>query len=231
MMLAAAAAALAFVSPFPGVAHASLHGVTHRSFHGVAHQSLHARDAGEPEVQLHNVQLQNCPLACEYATSDTSTWTTYHSFNELSLCEDTILFTINVQASTVDPHIKACLTSPGGPQMQAGAFYGLLQNNVTTTPSPDIIPELVVSQGKMVTSQDGSCGASPQETTLEVETRWSGQGSASADKVSAALSQLAKYFRNSASCGRDLMFARSSVDAVVGAFAGGGTYWPCTNCN
>ena len=114
--------------------------------------------------------------------------------------------------------------------MQAGAFYGLLQNNVTTSPSPEMIPELVVSKGKMVTSQDGSCGASPQETSLEVETRWSGQGSASADKVSAALSQLKEYFRNSASCGRDLMFARSSANAVVGAFAGGGKQNLCTNC-
>ena len=106
--------------------------------------------------------------------------------------------------------------------MQAGAFYGLIQNNVTSTPSPEMIPELVVSEGKMVTSQDGSCGASPQETTLAVETRWSGQGSASADKVSDAISQLQEYFRKSASCGRDLMFARSSVNVVVGAFAGGG---------
>jgi len=179
------------------------------------------RNDAEPEVQLHNVQLQDCPLACDYATSDTSTWTTYHSFDELALCNDTVLFTFNVQISTVNPNIKACLTSRSGPQMQAGAFYGLLQNNVTSTPSPDIIHEFGGSTGKMVTSQDGFCGASPQNSTLEVETRWSGQGCASVDKVSAALLQLEEYFRSSASCGRDLMFARSSVDAVVGAFAGG----------
>jgi hypothetical protein len=81
--------------------------------------------------------------------------------------------------------------------------------NVTTSPSPEMIPDLVVSKGKTVTSQDGSCGASPQEISLVVETRWSGEGSASADKMSAALAQLKEYFRNSASCGRDLMFARS----------------------
>jgi hypothetical protein len=109
---------------------------------------------------------------------------TYHNFDELSLCNDTVLFTINVQANAMDPHIKACLTSPGGPQMQAGAFYGLIQNNVTTKPSPEMVPKLVVSEGKMVTSQDGACGASPEKVTLTLETRWSGQGSAGADKAS-----------------------------------------------
>jgi hypothetical protein len=75
MMLPAAALALPLSLLFPGVAHGSLHGTAHRSFHHVAHGPLHKREDSEPEVQLHNVQLQKCPLACEYATSDTSTWT------------------------------------------------------------------------------------------------------------------------------------------------------------
>lgn len=204
-MKVATATALVLASPF-----------TH-----VAGGLIHERDDTEPEIQLHNVQLQNCPLACEYATSDTSTWTTYHSFEELALCNDTVLFTFNVHAETVSPHIKACLTSTSGPKMQAGAYYGLLNNNVTSSPSPQMVPKLVESKAKMVKPQGGSCGASTQESALQLETRWTGRGSAKADKASHALVQLGNYFRDSASCGRDLMFARSSVDTVVGAFAGG----------
>jgi len=68
--------------------------------------------------------------------------------------------------------------------------------------------------------QNGSCGASTQQSTLQIDTRWSDQGTSSANHVSAAPTQLEEYFRNAAGCGRTLMFARS-VDNVVGAFAGG----------
>lgn len=202
-----AAAAIAFILAF--------------HFTNLTYSLLHGRDDVDPDVQLHNVQLQNCPIACEYVTSDTSTWTTYHSFEELELCDDTVLFTFNVQSEVVNPHIKACLTSTSGPQMQAGAYYGLLQNNVTSEPTPEMVPELVMSKGKRVKSQDGFCGASTQDATMDVETRWTGQGSASTDKVSAALSQLEQHFRKSGSCGRHLMFVRASLHAVAAAFAGG----------
>lgn len=60
--------------------------------------------------------------------------------------------------------------------MQAGAFYGLRNNNVTKTPSPEIMNKIVVSSTEKLTSKDGSCSATPRESTVEVETRWTGEG-------------------------------------------------------
>ena len=181
---------------------------------------VQGRTPANSEV-LHNVQLQYCPQSCEYAGPDPAAWTTYHSFDELALCDDTVLFTLNVQGSKSDPRIKACGTTGGGPRMQAGAFYGLRHNNVTKTPSPEIVAQRVAPTGTKITSQDDSCGAALRETTVEVETRWSGQqGTSSADDFSTALSQLEKYFRDTAGCGSALMFARSR-GSVVGALAGG----------
>lgn len=104
--------------------------------------------------------------------------------------------------------------------MQAGAFYGLRNNNVTTNPSPDIMNNMVMSSAKRITSDDGSCGATPRESSVEIETRWTGEGTGSAETLSASLSNLEKYFRSTAGCGPALMFARTS-DSIVGAFAGG----------
>jgi hypothetical protein len=131
----------------------------------------YGRDDVDLDVQLHTVQIQNCPIACEYVTSDTSTWTTYHSFKELEFCDNTVLFTFNIQSGDVNPHIKACLTSTSGPQMQAGAYYSLLQNTVTCEQTPEMVPKLVMYKGKKVKLRDGSCGASPQDTTMAVKTR------------------------------------------------------------
>jgi hypothetical protein len=150
-----------------------------------------SRDDNEVGAFLHNVQLQNCPQACEYAGTDTATWTSYHSFDELALCEHTVLFTFNVHATIPDSHIKACSTTTNGPRMQSGAFYGLLENNVTETPTPEIIREMVapIMPGVLKTSSpSGSCGASPQQDTLQIDKRWTGRGRSSTDHISSAVS-------------------------------------------
>ena len=181
---------------------------------------IQGRTPADSQV-LHNVQLQYCPLACEYAGPNTVSWTTYHSYDELALCNDTVLFTLNIRGSTLEPRIKACSTTGGGPRMQAGAFYGLRHNNVTKSPSPEIITQMFAPAERKIVSKDGSCGATLRKATLEMETKWSSQqGTSSTHELSAALSQLENYFRNTASCGSALMFARSK-NSVVGAFAGG----------
>ncbi|KAI0545346.1 hypothetical protein F4679DRAFT_561711 [Xylaria curta] len=175
-----------------------------------------------PEALLHNVQLQRCPQSCEYAGPDPATWTTYHSFDDLALCDDTVLYTLNVQSSTLEPRIKACSTTVGGPRMQAGAFYGLRSNNVTDDPSLEAVAQIVTPMEDQITaaSQDVSCGATPVEATVEIETRWSGQEPNGSEDLSTASSQLEKYFRDQAGCGPVVVLARSG-DVVVGAFAGG----------
>ena len=183
----------------------------------------------EDSVVLHNVQLQYCPLSCQYAGPDSATWTTYHDFDELALCNDTVLFTLNVQANTgpSDTRIKACTTSGGGPHMQVGAFYGLLNNNITELPTPELINEIVapVDDNAVTTASSTSkgstvCGATPKEATVRIETRWSSSQGGSADSLSAAVSHLEAYFRDTAPCGSGLMFSRSG-QSVVGAFSGG----------
>ncbi|KFY17053.1 hypothetical protein V492_00913 [Pseudogymnoascus sp. VKM F-4246] len=181
---------------------------------------IQGRTPADSQV-LHNVQLQRCPLACEYAGPNTVSWTTYHSYEELALCDETVLFSLNIRTTASDPRIKACSTAVGGPRMQAGAFYGLRNNNVTKSPSPEIMNKVLVPAERKIISGDGSCGATLRKATLDIETKWSSQqGTSSKDELSATLSQLEKYFRNTAGCGSALMFARSN-NSVVGAFAGG----------
>lgn len=181
---------------------------------------IHSRDGIGFETDLHEVRLQDCPIACKYAGVNPETWTTYHDFDELSLCGDTVLFTFNIRSTVSNPRIKACLTTTKGPHMQAGAFHGLIDNNVTKSPTAEKIAELV-APGKIVTSEDDSCGASLQDASFDVQRNWVGRGNGTSEAITSALSELESYFRNSAGCGSTLMFARSSFNTIVGAFAGG----------
>ncbi|KAH7152614.1 hypothetical protein EDB81DRAFT_789377 [Dactylonectria macrodidyma] len=187
---------------------------------GSAFSRKRADEAAAPE--LHNVQLQRCPQACEFAGSDPAAWTTYSNIDELALCKDTVLFTLNVEGGVSGTRIKACSTSGGGPQMQAGAFYGLMNNNKTESPSQDMVVEMVAPPQSSINSlEDGTCGATLQKTNLKVQKNSSQQsGTAKPEQFSAALEQLEKYWSgNSAGCGQTLMFARSGK-SVVGAFSG-----------
>lgn len=148
------------------------------------------------------------------------TWTTYHDVNELSLCDDTMLFTFDILSTTPNPRIKACRTATKGPHMQAGAFYGLIKNDVTNSPSPELVTEMLTPDS-IIVSQDGSCGASLLDSTIKTYQRWSGHGNSTSEVVNNASSELSSYFRHSAGCGIFLMFALSSEHTVIGAFAGG----------
>ncbi|KAL5425231.1 hypothetical protein PMIN04_002728 [Paraphaeosphaeria minitans] len=169
---------------------------------------------------LYEVRLQACPIACEYAGSNPETWATYHSFEELVFCDDTILFTFDFLSTDSNPRIKSCLTTASGPRMQAGAFYGLIDNNVTEFPTPEIVAEILAPE-RSITSEDGSCGASLRNFTIGTQSSWSGQGNGTSEAIANAVSELGKYFRQIAGCGSSLMFARSAEHTVVGAFAGG----------
>jgi len=183
----------------------------------------------EDSVVLHNVQLQACPLSCDYSGADPETWTTYHNYDDMAGCHHTILFTLNVHAKS-DTRIKACSTTRGGPHMQAGAFYGLLQNNITDSPSPEIISKVILASSSSEpesnvdgeASGSGSCGLTRREISVEVQSRWStgDKGTTTPEKLSRTLSQLETYIRNMAGCGASLMLARTD-DSVVGAFVGG----------
>lgn len=143
-----------------------------------ASSSLFAPTTGEKTAQddivsravLYEAQVETCPIACEYAGPDPAAWTTYHSFDELALCNDTVLFTFDVFSAISTPRIKTCLTTTKGPQMQAGAFYGLINNNVTNFPSPEIVTEMLQSEG-VITSLDDSCGGSLQNSSISIQRR------------------------------------------------------------
>ncbi|KAK0651160.1 hypothetical protein B0T16DRAFT_453662 [Cercophora newfieldiana] len=185
----------------------------------------------EDSVVLHNPQLQLCPLSCDFAGADPETWTTYHNYEGMANCHDTILFTLNVHAKS-DTRIKACSTTRGGPHMHAGAYYGLLQNNITDSPSPEIIAHVVLESSSSEAevkvdavgdaTGSGSCGLTPREISVEVESKWSAgeTGTTTPEKLSQTLSQLESYIRNKAGCGSSLMLARTG-NSVVGAFVGG----------
>ncbi|KXJ87798.1 hypothetical protein Micbo1qcDRAFT_151809 [Microdochium bolleyi] len=205
----------------PGVAAALLAATHHASATSISNNNnnIWARSNGSDQVAvplLHNVQLQYCPQSCAFAGADPAGWTTYHSMSELELCTDTpVLFTLGLDADFENTRIKACSTAVGGPEMQGGAFYGLLNNNVTQEPTP----ELIVAE--MDNGQ--ACGVkTTHKADLRVETSWSAPASAG-DGVgmAAALDELKKHWAsNTAGCGSSVMFARAGK-TVVAAFSGG----------
>ncbi|KAH7028766.1 uncharacterized protein B0I36DRAFT_349766 [Microdochium trichocladiopsis] len=200
---------------------------------------------------LHNVQLQYCPQACEFAGPDPAGWTTYHSMTELELCQESpVLFVLAIDADPEHTRIKACSTLSAGPQMQVGAFYGLLNNNVTAQPSPEIImSELALGSGDEEGGREGAnarmarimaaradisgavCGlAKTHRATLEIKTQWwstssqhgtVGTSASSGGGIADALAKLQRHWASGdAGCGYSVMFARSGA-SVATVIAGG----------
>lgn len=180
---------------------------------------------GEPDsAVLYNSQYQACPASCESVGPDPAAWTSYRGVQDLSSCDENILFTFNVQSTDSRPLVKACRTSSGGPSIQAGAYYGLLATqdisltNVSSSEAMRIVSEAVSVDSKQKQIDLDRCGATISKANLNIDQRSTGSGSN--DPTNAA-EQLESYFRESADCGRSLMFARSS-GVIMGVFSGSG---------
>lgn len=90
---------------------------------------------------IYNARLQKCPQACQFTGLNTADWTTYTNLPELELCDETVLFSFNVQTLASDlggnMRIKACSTSGKGP---SGLTSGQYRAAYFNTSDPDSLP-------------------------------------------------------------------------------------------
>ncbi len=177
---------------------------------------------------LYNVQLQNCPRSCEFSGPDLANWTSYDDLAELKLCNQTVLFSLNVHNSLSDPTthvlIKACGTAKGGPRITVGESIAVQLKANAAHPASSQPPSAIMTREsqRLIANltTDSSCGAFPREVTAVAQMAWSGSPRGDVGSVSSAAVELARYFRDSAGCGSSIMLA-SAGNAVVGAIAGG----------
>jgi hypothetical protein len=178
---------------------------------------------------LYNVQLQNCPRSCRFSGPDPANWTSYDDVAELKLCDQTILFSLNVHNSLWDPEthvlIKACTTAEGGPRTTVGESIGVQLRSNAANLAPRQPPSAIATResrpplGANLTT-DSSCGAVPGKAAAVARMAWSGSPRGETGSFPSAAAELARYFQDSAGCGSSIIFA-SAGNAVLGAIAGG----------
>ncbi|OAA53155.1 chitinase 18-8 [Cordyceps fumosorosea ARSEF 2679] len=152
----------------------------------------------------------DCPELCSRAGSSASNWTHIHRVKELSSCNQTILFRLNVQRLIDDPHtvitIQGCTVT--GAQ-DAGS-------NLPT-------PQEAHSDGVDV-AESPSCDAKTENMSAEPglggQSNHAGVGAApNSNDVQHATNELSTFLRQASTCGESILFAKH-LTAVVGMYSG-----------
>jgi chitinase len=146
-----------------------------------------------------------CQFPCSTVGPDPQNWmeVPYNSPQDLSRCNQTILFTVDVENDyrSQDVHmvLKACV-STGKEEYNA-------PTKVQSTASGDLVQP--------------SCGARLDQTKATPSVQPSiGNSSVSQTSIATAAEHLAHFYEKGASCGNNTLFAKSG-NAVVGTYAGG----------
>lgn len=82
---------------------------------------------------------ENCPIACDPADSDPTSWTYYYALNELDSCHDTVIFQMNLYNAVDDPathvYYRACTASQQNPTRRVRRQI-LSFNDTVEAPAP-----------------------------------------------------------------------------------------------
>ncbi|KAJ4156030.1 hypothetical protein LMH87_001244 [Akanthomyces muscarius] len=157
----------------------------------------------------------NCPGLCERLGPDPSKWTQLHRLDELSSCNQSVIFDLNVHNSVDDPNtvltIRACV-STGNESYDAHSK--VLARDDSTSQDSSVQESLVISQG---------CGAKTVTSSLAPSvggklTMNSGKTPKAGD-ISDATQQLTSFMKKGSQCGRTILFAKSG-SAIVGMHSG-----------
>ena len=148
-----------------------------------------------------------CPGKCSRLGPDPAGWTQIHRIGDLVQCAEPLLFDLNVQNLVDDPEtlitIRAC-------SRVDESVSPLLNARDETDPDPEFL-----------SIRDG-CGANTKQVKKTAQVAANAASTiavADTSDVSSAISHLATYLQDEASCGSLIMFAKFE-DAVVGLYSG-----------
>lgn len=144
-------------------------------------------------------QLQPCPQTCATSGPSPSNWTTYHSFDRLERCNQTVLFDFNIFNSVEGPNthttIRACTaddTVSAGHRRQISSTCG-------STNSTSVIVQLASWESSTSVTAD----------------------SASVSQAVEALEALQSQLASASDCGDPTILFAYAEDVVVGLYVGG----------
>lgn len=155
----------------------------------------------------------NCPSQCAQVGSNPVNWTSLHHVEDLSKCDERMLFTFNVQNMLTDPDtqvsLRACSYSRGSDGL----------SGTSTFQRREVVEDVATIERTIATSKN--CGASTEkrQATPKVGSLVQATGNL-ADEVQDAAEILGAYLDAGAECGTTIMFAKSG-EAVVGLYSGG----------
>ncbi|KAK2782279.1 hypothetical protein FQN53_000095 [Emmonsiellopsis sp. PD_33] len=147
----------------------------------------------------------SCPSKCSSLGPDPAGWNRIHRVAHLALCDEPLLFDVNVQNLVSDPNtqitIRAC-------SRENGEVSPALRARDASDPDPTV--SLSVRE---------NCGAETNQFKGTARTAGASARTMDPSDASVATTHLTAYLQDGASCGSLIMFAKSG-DAVVGLYAG-----------
>lgn len=144
---------------------------------------------------------EGCPRECSAAGSDPVNWTQLHSLDELSGCDQPMLFALNVQ----------------NPYSESATLYTCVTTSGSTPTRRDEISRVEARAAESSVSLASNCGA--EKGTVKTTASSGRTGTLRSGDAAAASDLLANYLDNGASCGTTILFAKSG-SSVVGLYVG-----------
>ncbi|KAL6857694.1 hypothetical protein ACO1O0_005136 [Amphichorda felina] len=159
--------------------------------------------------------LSLCPLPCSISGPDPANWTHYHDTRDLSRCQETTLFTLNIHNPVDDPDtqvaIRACSTSDG----ESGTWSLVGDRGLVVRRQPSL------AESDEADSVNEDCGKTTQAAKDIQFARWGTANSVAAGEVAKAASQLSQYLKDSQDCKETILFSLSG-GTILGTYAGSG---------
>ncbi|KAF5018003.1 hypothetical protein F66182_10029 [Fusarium sp. NRRL 66182] len=146
---------------------------------------------------------EGCPQPCGIAGADPANWTQIHSLEELSRCEQPMLFALNVENTYSDAAtLYTCVTASG----------------TSAKTRRDQASRVEARAAESSVSLASNCGA--EKATVKASSSFGQAGTLrSGNAAAAAAGLLADYLDDGASCGATILFAKSG-SSIVGLYAG-----------
>ncbi|KAF4463877.1 Killer toxin subunits alpha beta [Fusarium albosuccineum] len=143
-----------------------------------------------------------CPQPCSVAGSDPANWTQIHSQEELSRCDQPVLFALNVENSF----------------SEFATLYTCLASGTSTQTRRDQVSRVEARAAESSVSVANNCGA--EKATVKTSSSFGQTGTLkSGSNVAAAAQLLAQYVDDSATCGTTIIFAKTG-SSLVGLYVG-----------
>ena len=153
-----------------------------------------------------------CPIQCAGVMANPLNWTRFHRLEDLSRCDDGILFSFNVQNLLTDPDTQV--------SVQACSYTGETSDRSGSSPPQRRDDPVDQADVEHTLSIKINCSTSIVQRPCSPRVGSAASGTVDiSNDVHHAAEMLATYLQNGAECGTTIMFAQSG-NAIVGLYSG-----------